>query len=167
MCTPFETRNPILRELTPFGWNRDAIFDRAWSRRARSLASFVATARATASCNRVVTTNRRAYAILPVRSAGIEDLRTKREEIQEQISTEEEEKAKVQNDLTVLSKRLSTLNDSIARKVAARTDYDKTIQETEAAYNKILESSMTLLTVLKRESVGLEKKGGEPVPPAE
>jgi Sjoegren syndrome nuclear autoantigen 1 len=41
--------------------------------------------------------------------------------------------------------------------VTARTDYDKTIQETEAAYLKILESSQTLLTVLKRESMGLQK----------
>lgn len=41
--------------------------------------------------------------------------------------------------------------------VAARSDYDKTIQETEAAYLKILESSQTLLTVLKRESMGLQK----------
>lgn len=49
--------------------------------------------------------------------AGIEDLRDKREEINKQISREEDEKAKVQNDLTVLSKRLTTLNDSIARKV--------------------------------------------------
>mmetsp|Transcript_20301 Transcript_20301/g.50713 ORF Transcript_20301/g.50713 Transcript_20301/m.50713 type:complete len:116 (+) Transcript_20301:311-658(+) len=88
----------------------------------------------------------------------IEDLRDKREEINKQISKEEDEKAKVQNDLTVLSKRLTTLNDSIARKVTARNDYDKTIQETEAAYLKILESSQTLLTVLKRESMGLTKK---------
>jgi len=42
--------------------------------------------------------------------------------------------------------------------VMARNDYDKTIQETEAAYLKILESSQTLLTVLKRESMGLTKK---------
>jgi len=137
-------------------------------------------------------------------NAGIEDLREKREEINQQITDEEDEKSKVQSDLTVLSKRLTTLNDSIARKVrtretklpftsarsigrtifcwknarvaarrspyhhplhssqvAARNDYDKTIQETEAAYLKILESSQTLLTVLKRESVGLSKKGGD------
>ena len=55
-----------------------------------------------------------------------------------------------------------TLNESIARKLAARNDYDKTIQETEAAYLKILESSQTLLTVLKRESMGLEKKSTGP-----
>ena len=62
----------------------------------------------------------------------------------------------------MLSKRLTTLNESIARKLAARNDYDKTIQETEAAYLKILESSQTLLTVLKRETEGLEKKSTGP-----
>ena len=89
---------------------------------------------------------------------GIEDLREKREEIQRQVVKEEEEKAKIQQDLAVLNKRLSQLNDSVARKVASRNEYEKTIQETEAAYLKILESSQTLLTVLKRESVSLQKK---------
>ena len=40
----------------------------------------------------------------------------------------------------------------------ARNEYDKTIQETEAAYMKILESSQTHLHVLKRETVNLTKK---------
>merc|ERR1711865_951931 len=88
----------------------------------------------------------------------IEDLRDKREEINKQIVKDEEEKAKIQADLAVLTKRLSHLNDGIARKVASRNEYDKTIQETEAAYLKILESSQTLLTVLKRESVSIGKK---------
>ena len=47
-------------------------------------------------------------------------LREKREEINQQITDEEDEKSKVQSDLTVLSKRLTTLNDSIARKVRTR-----------------------------------------------
>ncbi len=42
--------------------------------------------------------------------------------------------------------------------IATRTEYDKVIQETEGAYIKILESSQTLLTVLKRESVSIQKK---------
>eukprot|EP00959_Pyramimonas_sp_CCMP1952_P205826 4304268-Pyramimonas_sp.AAC.2 len=67
----------------------------------------------------------------------LEDLRDKREEISKQITREEEEKSKIQNDLTVLTKRLAQINDSIARKVASRNDYDKTIQETEAAYLKV------------------------------
>eukprot|EP00854_Cymbomonas_tetramitiformis_P027491 gene27491-33907_t len=66
----------------------------------------------------------------------LEDLRDKRDEINRQIQREEEEKAKIQNDLTVLTKRLAQINDSIARKVTSRNDYDKTIMETEAAYLK-------------------------------
>ncbi|CAM9095741.1 unnamed protein product [Ectocarpus fasciculatus] len=88
----------------------------------------------------------------------IEDLREKREEINRQILKEEEEKAKIQRDLSILTDRLSTINEALARKVQARNEYDRTIQETEAAYMKILESSQTLLQVLKRETVNLTKK---------
>lgn len=88
----------------------------------------------------------------------IEDLREKREEIQRQVVKEEEEKAKIQKDLSILTDRLSKINEALARRVMARNEYDKTIQETEAAYMKILESSQTLLHVLKRETVNLTKK---------
>jgi Sjoegren syndrome nuclear autoantigen 1 len=88
----------------------------------------------------------------------IEDLREKREEINRNILKEEEEKAKIQRDLSILTERLAKINESLARKVQARNDYDDTIQQTEGAYMKILESSQTLLQVLKRETVGLTKK---------
>ena len=88
----------------------------------------------------------------------IEDLREKREEVNGSIQREEEEKAKIQNDIRILTERLSRVNDSLARKIASRNEYDKTVQETEAAYMKILESSQTLLHVLKRETVSLGKK---------
>ena len=70
--------------------------------------------------------------------------------------------AKIQNDLRILTERLARINDNLARKITSRNEYDKTIQETEAAYLKILESSQTLLTVLKRESMGLERKSTGP-----
>ncbi len=88
----------------------------------------------------------------------IEDLREKREEINRQILKEEEEKAKIQRDLSILTDRLSSINEKLAKKIQARNEYDRTIQETEAAYMKILESSQTLLQVLKRETVSLTKK---------
>ena len=66
--------------------------------------------------------------------------------------------AKIQNDLRILTERLARINDNLARKVSSRNEYDKTITETEAAYSKIMESSQTLLHVLKRESVNLTKK---------
>ncbi|CAE7472398.1 DIP13 [Symbiodinium natans] len=89
---------------------------------------------------------------------SIEDLREKREELNRQILKEEEDKAKVQKELSLLTDRLQKVNESLVRKTQARNEYDKTIQETEAAYMKILESSQTLLHVLKRETVNLTKK---------
>ena len=75
-----------------------------------------------------------------------------------QILKEEEEKSKIQKDLSILTDRLSGINESLVRKIQTRNEYDRTIQETEAAYMKILESSQTLLQVLKRETVNLTKK---------
>ncbi|CAB3982857.1 Hypothetical predicted protein [Paramuricea clavata] len=86
----------------------------------------------------------------------IEDLCNKRDELQKQILVEEEEKCKIQNDLRILTERLARINESLAKKIASRNEYDKTIAETEAAYMKILESSQTLLHVLKKE-VGKDK----------
>lgn len=68
---------------------------------------------------------------------GIEDLCTKRDDLQRQIMTEEEEKHKLQNDIRVLSEKLAKVNESLAKKISARNEFDKTIAETEAAYMKV------------------------------
>lgn len=68
---------------------------------------------------------------------GIEDLCNKRDELQKQILIEEEEKCKIQNDLRILTERLARINESLAKKIASRNEYDKTISETEAAYMKV------------------------------
>lgn len=88
----------------------------------------------------------------------IEDLRDRRETINREILNDEAAKAKIQQDLAILTKRLAEINEDLARKITTRSEYDRTIQETEAAYMKILESSQTLLAVLKRETNNLGKK---------
>ena len=88
----------------------------------------------------------------------IEDLRIKKEETNALILKEEEEKSKMQHDLNQLTERLATINEMLAMKVQARNEYDRTIQETEGAYMKILESSESLLQVLKKETVNIAKK---------
>ena len=80
-----------------------------------------------------------------------------REEVNRSLLRDEEEKAKIQRDLAKMTERLAKLNEELARKMQARVEFDQTIQETEAAYMKILESSSTLLGVLKRESTNLKK----------
>ena len=47
------------------------------------------------------------------------------------------------------------------KKYTARAEYDKAITETENAFGKILESSKTLLHVLRKESQTLKAKVGE------
>ncbi|KAK9532834.1 hypothetical protein VZT92_010201 [Zoarces viviparus] len=87
----------------------------------------------------------------------IEDLSSKREELNSQIKQEEEEKERLQHDIRVLSDKLSRVNESLAQRLAARSTFDRTIAETEAAYTKILESSQSLLSVLKQEAGNLSK----------
>ena len=73
---------------------------------------------------------------------GLEDLCAKRDEVAKQILQEEEEKAKIQNDIRILTERLAQVNESLARKIATQNDYDRIIAETESSYKKV--SSITL-----------------------
>ncbi len=56
---------------------------------------------------------------------------------------EEEEKARIQNDIRILTERLAQVNESLARKIATRNDFDRTIAETEGAYKKVRRESGT------------------------
>uniref|UniRef100_A0A7N9D8P6 Sjoegren syndrome nuclear autoantigen 1 n=1 Tax=Macaca fascicularis TaxID=9541 RepID=A0A7N9D8P6_MACFA len=86
----------------------------------------------------------------PSRPPGIEELCQKREELCRQIQEEEDEKQRLQNEVRQLTEKLARVNENLARKIASRNEFDRTIAETEAAYLKILESSQTLLSVLRR-----------------
>lgn len=88
----------------------------------------------------------------------IEDLRERKDAINRQVLREEEDKAKIQLDLNLLTDRLAWINEELAGKIQSNNEYDRTIQETEAAYMKILESSQSLLQVLKRETTHLTHK---------
>ncbi|XP_061590470.1 Sjoegren syndrome nuclear autoantigen 1 [Cololabis saira] len=87
----------------------------------------------------------------------IEDLCSKRDELNSQIKQEEEERERLEHDIHVLSEKLSRVNKSLEQRLAARATFDRTIAETEAAYTKILESSQSLLSVLKQEAGNLSK----------
>jgi sjoegren syndrome nuclear autoantigen 1 len=71
----------------------------------------------------------------------IEDLCTKRDDLQRQVMSDEEEKHKLQNDIRVLSEKLAKINESLAKKISARNEFDKTIAETEGAYMKVIHFS--------------------------
>lgn len=81
----------------------------------------------------------------------IEDLCMQKEELNKQIQQAEEEKNKLQHEIQVLTEQLECVCENLAQKVASRNELDKILAETEAAYMKILDSSRTLLNVLKKE----------------
>lgn len=68
------------------------------------------------------------------------------------------EKTAIEKEIAGLTERLRSTNEGLSTKLATKQEYDKAISETEGAYMKILESSQTLLHVLKRETVNLSRK---------
>mmetsp|Transcript_9609 Transcript_9609/g.9565 ORF Transcript_9609/g.9565 Transcript_9609/m.9565 type:complete len:110 (+) Transcript_9609:3-332(+) len=90
--------------------------------------------------------------------AHLEELKDQRNGLEEQIQATMREKTTLEKEIAALGERLSRVNEALNKKIQARNEYDKTIQETEGAYMKILESSQTLLHVLKRESINLNKR---------
>ncbi|XP_071591039.1 microtubule nucleation factor SSNA1-like [Heliangelus exortis] len=81
----------------------------------------------------------------------IEDLCMQKEQLNKQIQQAEEEKSKLQHEIQTLNEQLECVCENLAQKVASRNELDKILAETEAAYMKILDSSRTLLSVLKKE----------------
>jgi septal ring factor EnvC (AmiA/AmiB activator) len=68
---------------------------------------------------------------------GIEDMKRKRSELQQLIDEQEDEKITLQREFEKMSFRLAQINASLSQMTAARSEYDQTIAETEAAYTKV------------------------------
>ena len=83
--------------------------------------------------------------------------RGKRDDIIRQIKQEEEEKRKLEEQIDALTERHSKLNDSLSRRRSKKKEYDRTLGQSEEAYKKIVESSHTLLHVLKTEVQNLDQ----------
>lgn len=88
----------------------------------------------------------------------IENIRFGRDDLHDEIVKDEDEKREIESEIAQLSERLSNLTDALMKKYEARDDFDRTILETEQAFMRILESSQTLLHVLKKEDQQLSKK---------
>jgi Sjoegren syndrome nuclear autoantigen 1 len=88
----------------------------------------------------------------------IEEMREKKETVTKKIVKLEEEKQKITKNIASLTQQLGDVEGKLTRNIKARDKYEQTIQETETAYMKILESSQTLLHVLKREQSKISKK---------
>nr|CAD7204189.1 unnamed protein product [Timema douglasi] len=67
---------------------------------------------------------------------SLEELKNKRASLQVAIDQQENDKSLLQREIEKMHYRLAQINESLAKKITARTEYDRTIAETEAAYTK-------------------------------
>eukprot|EP00930_Biecheleria_cincta_P024094 TRINITY_DN17293_c0_g2_i1.p2 TRINITY_DN17293_c0_g2~~TRINITY_DN17293_c0_g2_i1.p2 ORF type:complete len:111 (+),score=29.44 TRINITY_DN17293_c0_g2_i1:303-635(+) len=91
---------------------------------------------------------------------AIKEFRGSSDELASTIDKEETRIAELREKIAKLEYRRDTIDEDLLRRTQERNEYDKTIQETETAYKKILTASRTLIHVLQRESVSLAKKKG-------
>ncbi|XP_056875746.1 microtubule nucleation factor SSNA1-like [Takifugu flavidus] len=86
----------------------------------------------------------------------LDDLYSRREDLNRHIRQDEEDE-RLQQDSQVLSGKMRRTNESMSQKLAARAAIDRTIAETEAAYDMILQRSQSLLCVVKKEVDSLSR----------
>ncbi|XP_039248097.1 microtubule nucleation factor SSNA1-like [Styela clava] len=88
----------------------------------------------------------------------IDDLCNKRDDLNRQIEEDNEEKARLHNDIRILTDRLAKLNEEIAQRMSSRNEFDRTIAEAQAAYTRIMDTSQTLLHSVQSAAVELKMK---------
>lgn len=81
----------------------------------------------------------------------LENLKSKREEIQSLIDIEEAEKANVQSEMESSRDKLSSIINSLNKKTAAIAEFDRSIAESETTICRILENSKTIADKIHKE----------------
>ncbi|KND03839.1 uncharacterized protein SPPG_01295 [Spizellomyces punctatus DAOM BR117] len=97
---------------------------------------------------------------------NLEHLRDQREAIEVEINKEECRKDDLQQQIHELTDQLERVKQSLTKKYTVRNEYDRLIQDTETAYQKIVESSQTLLELLQRESQAIASHSGRGICPS-
>ena len=68
---------------------------------------------------------------------NIEELRGEREDVNRRLLRLDEERARLQKEIQLMTSRLSEVNHEMSVLSATRSEYDQTIRETEGAYMKV------------------------------
>jgi sjoegren syndrome nuclear autoantigen 1 len=82
----------------------------------------------------------------------LNDLKDKKVKLKRKLSKDQKELEDVQNVLDERNKRKGVLETVIAKKNKQLEIIDSTIRNTQSAYEKIVETSQVLLTVIKKRA---------------
>ena len=81
----------------------------------------------------------------------LNDLKLKKKKLMKKLNKDKKDLANVQNDLDNHNKRKAALEASVMKKNKQLETIDTTIKNTQSAYEKIVETSQVLLTVIKKK----------------
>lgn len=91
----------------------------------------------------------------------MEDMKSKRNSLSQEMKSIKDKKMKLDRQIQTLQNQSYQMSEILKRKNLQKQALDRTLLETESAYKKILESSQTLLVVLKKEMVNMNGKDEE------
>lgn len=74
----------------------------------------------------------------------------KRDELERQILQDDDERKKIENDITILQQRLNCLHQRLKINQENKAKMNRILMETDMAYKKIQESSQVLVSTLKK-----------------
>ena len=86
--------------------------------------------------------------------ARLDDMKRQREELGQSIAVDQQEAARIENEVNILSEHLKRVNDVLGPKVSLATEMEKTIKDVEMEYAKIQRNSQTLLHILEQQGKG-------------
>ncbi|KAH3744602.1 sjoegren syndrome nuclear autoantigen 1 [Pelomyxa schiedti] len=82
----------------------------------------------------------------------LEDLRERQGVLRGHISKQESERQVLAQQIASLQERLQALDDSLAKKYDAMSEFDRAINQTEEAFAKIVETSAALVQSVKKDA---------------
>jgi sjoegren syndrome nuclear autoantigen 1 len=85
----------------------------------------------------------------------VQEMRVKRDILKKEAAEEESECQKYEEQCLVVSKRITELTNSLTQLKDLSSQHEQVIWEAETAYNRLLESSRSLLALLGQESAHL------------
>eukprot|EP01134_Creolimax_fragrantissima_P002978 CFRG2978T1 len=81
---------------------------------------------------------------------GISEIKERRRKLEKEVEKDQAESDELHAELAILTGKIDVVKARLDAKQRKLDDVDKKIKQTEGAYLKIIESSQTLLEVLKR-----------------
>ncbi|CAD5122085.1 unnamed protein product [Dimorphilus gyrociliatus] len=83
---------------------------------------------------------------------AMNEIMFKRDELNRQIQSDDEEKKMLENDITILQQRLNCVQQRLRCNQEVIGKMNRILTETDMAYRKIQESSQVLVSALKKHS---------------